>query len=123
MTKQTSRIHHRNHYLRNNQKDLEEEKKTPLVQDDSEPCEPELSEEEPEKDEESQTDSQQRRKVVGFRVTFPDGTVICEPKAIETFVAALRKIGLERIYKANHGMEYCGCKLVDTFIVGECFSC
>lgn len=94
--------------------ELVEEKETPLVQDDSEPCEPELSEEEPEKDEESQTDSQQRRKAVGFRVTFPDGTVICEPKAVETFVAALRKIGLERIYKANHGMEYCGCKLVDT---------
>lgn len=33
----------------------------------------------------------------GMKVTFPDGTVIWYPQAIDTFVAALQKIGLDRI--------------------------
>lgn len=33
----------------------------------------------------------------GLRVTFPDGTVICQNTAIDTMIAVLRKIGLERI--------------------------
>ncbi len=33
----------------------------------------------------------------GMRVTFPDGTVICRRYAIDTFIEALRKIGLHRI--------------------------
>ena len=33
----------------------------------------------------------------GMRVTFPDGTVIWYRQAIDTFIDALRKIGLERI--------------------------
>ncbi|MBO4850846.1 MAG: hypothetical protein J5529_08085 [Prevotella sp.] len=33
----------------------------------------------------------------GMRVTFPDGTVIWRRAAIDTFIDALRKIGLERI--------------------------
>ena len=33
----------------------------------------------------------------GMRVTFPDGTVIWHRQAIDTFIDALRKIGLERI--------------------------
>ena len=32
-----------------------------------------------------------------MRVTFPDGTVIWHRAAIDTFIDALRKIGLERI--------------------------
>jgi hypothetical protein len=32
-----------------------------------------------------------------MKVTFPDGTVIWHRQAIDTFIDALRKIGLERI--------------------------
>ena len=32
-----------------------------------------------------------------LKVTFPDGTVICENKAVDTFVRSLQLIGLERI--------------------------
>lgn len=34
----------------------------------------------------------------GMKVTFPDGTVIWHRQAIDTFIDALRKIGLERIH-------------------------
>ena len=33
----------------------------------------------------------------GMKVTFPDGTVIWHRQAIDTFIDALRKIGLKRI--------------------------
>ena len=41
----------------------------------------------------------------GMRVTFPDGTVIWHRAAIDTFIDALRKIGLEHIPKVGilHG--------------------
>ena len=41
----------------------------------------------------------------GMRVTFPDGTVIWHRTAIDTFIEALRKIGLERVHKVGiyHG--------------------
>jgi hypothetical protein len=41
----------------------------------------------------------------GMRVTFPDGTVIWHRTAIETFIEALKKIGLERVHKVGiyHG--------------------
>jgi hypothetical protein len=41
----------------------------------------------------------------GMRVTFPDGTIIWHRQAIDTFIDALRKIGLERIPKVGilHG--------------------
>ena len=41
----------------------------------------------------------------GLRVTFADGTVIWHRQAIDTFIDALRKIGLERIAKLDikHG--------------------
>ena len=44
----------------------------------------------------------------GMRVTFPDGTVIWHRAAIDTFIDALRKIGLERIPALNiqHGNGY-----------------
>lgn len=47
----------------------------------------------------------------GLRVTFPDGTVVWHKQAIETFVDALRKIGLERIPMV--GIEHGGYNLVD----------
>lgn len=37
----------------------------------------------------------------GLKVTFPDGTVIWHRAAINTFIEALRKIGLERIPKVG----------------------
>lgn len=49
----------------------------------------------------------------GIRVQFPDGEVIHEPQAKYTFVNTLVKIGLERIYRGNHGVEHSGCKIVD----------
>ena len=44
----------------------------------------------------------------GMRVTFPDGTVIWHRAAINTFIDALRKIGLERIPAVGieHGNGY-----------------
>ena len=41
----------------------------------------------------------------GMRVTFPDGTVIWHRAAIDTFIDALRKIGLGRVHKVGiyHG--------------------
>ena len=44
----------------------------------------------------------------GMRVTFPDGTVIWHRQAIDTFIDALRKIGLERIppLGIEHGNGY-----------------
>lgn len=44
----------------------------------------------------------------GMRVTFPDGTVIWHRAAIDTFIDALRKIGLERIppLGIEHGNGY-----------------
>lgn len=46
----------------------------------------------------------------GLRVTFPDGTVIWHKAAINTFVDALRKIGLDRIPQV--GIEHGGYNLV-----------
>ena len=44
----------------------------------------------------------------GMRVTFPDGTIIWHRQAIDTFIDALRKIGLERIPEVGieHGNGY-----------------
>lgn len=46
----------------------------------------------------------------GLRVTFPDGTIIWHMAAINTFVDALRKIGLDRIPQV--GIEHGGYNLV-----------
>ena len=50
--------------------------------------------------------SQNQQKIVeqtpkkgAFSVTFDDGTVIHEPKDVDTFVKSLQKIGLKRIYE------------------------
>ena len=46
----------------------------------------------------------------GLRVTFRDGTTICRSTAIETYIEALRKIGLERIPQV--GLEFAGYNIV-----------
>lgn len=40
----------------------------------------------------------QKAKSIGFSVSFRDGTVLHEPKAVNTWILALKKIGLENIY-------------------------
>lgn len=55
-----------------------------------------------------------RSKSVGFRVAFPDGTVIQERKAVKTFIMALQKIGLRRISNGNHGIQHAGYNVVST---------
>ena len=56
-----------------------------------------------------------RRKSVGFSVTFPDGTVYHEPQAVETFILALKKIGLERI-ASDHGVpQHVGYNVVSEY--------
>ena len=46
----------------------------------------------------------------GLRVRFPDGSVVWNRRAIDTFINALRKIGLERIPEV--GLEHGGYNLV-----------
>lgn len=46
----------------------------------------------------------------GLRVTFPNGTVICQKTAIDTMVAVLQKIGLDRIPQV--GITHNGYNLV-----------
>lgn len=55
-----------------------------------------------------------RSKSIGFTVAFPDGTVIHEKKAVKTFIAALQKIGLQRIARGNHGVQHAGFNVVGT---------
>jgi hypothetical protein len=40
----------------------------------------------------------QKAKSIGFSVSFQDGTVFHEPKAVNTWILTLKKIGLENIY-------------------------
>lgn len=40
----------------------------------------------------------QKAKSIGFSVSFRDGTVFHEPKAVNTWILTLKKIGLENIY-------------------------
>lgn len=56
----------------------------------------------------------QRKKSVGFRVTFPDGEIIYEKNGISTFVKALQKFGLSRLAKGEHGIQHAGYNLVGT---------
>lgn len=46
----------------------------------------------------------------GLRVTFPDGTIIWQRAAIDTFIESLRKIGLNRIPQV--GIMHSGYNLV-----------
>lgn len=45
-----------------------------------------------------------------LRVEFPDGTVVCENKATDTFVQVLHRIGLERVSELP--LKLSGCPLV-----------
>ena len=46
----------------------------------------------------------------GLRVQFPDGTVICHTTAIDTFIAVLRRVGLQRVHELN--IQHAGYNLV-----------
>ena len=58
--------------------------------------------------------TRRRAKSVGFSVTFPDGTTICENKAVDTFIKALQKIGLKRIALSSICPIHSGYRLVDS---------
>lgn len=53
-------------------------------------------------------------KSKGFSVEFPDGAIIQERKAVDTFIKTLQMIGLERIAKDNHGINHSGFNVVST---------
>lgn len=55
-----------------------------------------------------------KAKSVGFSVKFPDGTIFCEDKAVDTFIKSLQKIGLERIAADENCPEHSQYKVVDT---------
>ncbi len=58
---------------------------------------PVTSDEKPEETPEHEPTKHVENFTKGLRVTFPDGTVICQKTAIDTMIAVLKKIGLERI--------------------------
>ena len=55
-----------------------------------------------------------KAKSIGFSVAFPDGTTICEDKAVSTFIKALQKIGLNRINSDSRCPIHSGYLLVDS---------
>ena len=59
--------------------------------------------------------SGERRSSVGFRVIFPDGTMIHSKKGKQTLIETLRLIGLERIFNdaLKHKVMYSGYCIVD----------
>lgn len=69
---------------------------------------PVKSEEEPEEVAPHEPTKRIENVTKGMKVTFPDGTVIWHRQAIDTFIDALRKIGLERIPAVGikHGGGY-----------------
>ena len=69
---------------------------------------PVKSEEEPTEVEPHEPTKHIENTTKGMRVTFPDGTVIWHRQAIDTFIDALRKIGLECIPEVGieHGNGY-----------------
>lgn len=69
---------------------------------------PVKSEEEPEEVAPHEPTKHIENVTKGMKVTFPDGTVIWHRQAIDTFIDALRKIGLERIPAVGiqHGNGY-----------------
>ena len=69
---------------------------------------PVKSEEEPEAIEPHEPTKHVENVTKGMKVTFPDGTVIWQRKAIDTFIDTLKKIGFERIHKVGitHGGGY-----------------
>lgn len=69
---------------------------------------PVKSNEEPEVVEPHEAKKHVENTTKGMRVTFPDSTLIWHRQAIDTFIDALRKIGLERIPEVGikHGNGY-----------------
>ena len=69
---------------------------------------PVRSEEEPEEVKPHESTKRIENMTKGMKVTFPDGTVIWHRQAIDTFIDALRKIGLGRIptLGIKHGGGY-----------------
>ena len=69
---------------------------------------PVTSDEEPEPVEPHEPTKQIKNPTRGLKVTFPDGTVICQNTAIDTFIGTLRKIGLKRVseLEIKHGNGY-----------------
>ncbi|MBR1667295.1 MAG: hypothetical protein IJ693_03330 [Bacteroidaceae bacterium] len=69
---------------------------------------PVRSEEEPEETQPHEPTKHIENVTKGMKVTFPDGTIIWHRQAIDTFINALREIGLERIATLNiqHGGGY-----------------
>lgn len=55
-------------------------------------------------------DRKVRNPSQGLKVTFPDGTVICHHKAIDTYIATIRHIGFERV--AGLRIKHSGCNIV-----------
>lgn len=55
-----------------------------------------------------------KAKSVGFSVKFPDGTIFCEDKAVDTFIKSLKKIGLKRIAADENCPMHSQYKVVDT---------
>lgn len=49
--------------------------------------------------------ARRRNKPEKLRVTFPDGTVICYKRAVETFMEAIRKVGPERVASLPIGVR------------------
>jgi hypothetical protein len=68
------------------------------------------SEEEPTARPAHEPTKQVKNATQGLRVGFPDGTVVWQQAAIDTFISALRKIGLERIPPV--GIMHAGYNLV-----------
>lgn len=62
--------------------------------------------------EEIDTITTTKSKSIGFTVKFHDGKICKEKNAKETFIKALKKIGLQRIARGNHGVIHHGVKLV-----------
>ena len=56
-----------------------------------------------------------RRLSVGFSVTFADGTVLHEPQAVDTFIKALQKIGLEQIASDAGVPQHAGFSVVSEY--------
>ena len=59
----------------------------------------------------AESDFEDETNEVSLTVTFPDGTVIHEKNNVETYIAAVRKIGIERVYQT-------GLKIDNQLLVG-----
>lgn len=88
------------------------ETKTPII-DTTETASTSNADAEEDSEENAPSTKITRKKSVGFKVTFPDGTVFQEPQAVETFIQTLKKIGLERIANDEQVPVHAGYRVVD----------